>query len=189
MTRRLTELAHEAVRATVRPGEIAVDATAGNGHDTRFLAGVVGATGHVFALDVQPEALRRTAEAVRGANNVTLILQDHAAFRTALPAWALGRVSAVMFNLGYLPGSDRHIVTRTETTLPAVRDALEMIRPGGVVTILAYTGHPGGAEEGESVAGFLRSLPEGRFQVTEFTEPTRRNAPRLFVVHKATVPD
>jgi predicted methyltransferase len=188
MTKRLTELAHEAVRASVRPGDIAVDATAGNGHDTRFLAEIVGASGHVFALDIQPEALTRTAAAVRRSDTVTLIRRDHAELRAALPAWALGRVAAVMFNLGYLPGSDRHIVTRAESTLPAVRDALEVIRPGGVVTILAYAGHPGGAEESESVASFLKSLPDGPFRVTELTEPKRRNPPRLFVVHKAAVP-
>lgn len=37
----------------LRPGDVAVDATAGNGHDTLFLAQAVGPSGTVYAIDVQ----------------------------------------------------------------------------------------------------------------------------------------
>ena len=38
---RLTELAHAAIRATLRQGEVAIDGTAGNGHDSELLTLVV----------------------------------------------------------------------------------------------------------------------------------------------------
>ncbi|WP_235597825.1 methyltransferase domain-containing protein, partial [Geobacillus stearothermophilus] len=41
----------------VNEGDIAVDATVGNGHDTVFLAELVGERGHVFGFDIQAEAI------------------------------------------------------------------------------------------------------------------------------------
>ena len=73
----LTEQAHAIIRQVVRPGDVAIDATAGNGHDTRFLAELVGQTGHVFAIDLQQEALQRTAALVGEAElaRVQLVLR------------------------------------------------------------------------------------------------------------------
>jgi predicted methyltransferase len=176
---RLTAVAHAAVRAVLRGGETAIDATAGNGHDTRFLADLVGPSGHVFAFDVQAEALARTASSIGERTHVTLLARSHAEMRDAIPAEHRGRIGAVMFNLGYLPGGDHSITTRTDSTLPAIRAALELLRPGGVLTVLAYPGHPGGAEEADAVAQELAAF-DVREQRSEKDGPT---APRLFVVH------
>ena len=70
-----------------------------------------------------------------------------------------GEVAVVMFNLGYLPGGDKSLVTRPDTTLPALRAALDLLAPGGLVSVVAYPGHFGGAEESEAVEAFLRDLP------------------------------
>jgi predicted methyltransferase len=174
---RLTERAHAAVRAALAPGEIAIDATAGNGHDTRFLSELVGPTGGVFAFDVQPEALAHTAASLPDATNVTLLALDHAEMRRAVPPEHYGRVGAVMFNLGYLPGGDHSVTTRTDSTLAAIRAALELLRPGSVLTVVAYTGHPGGSEEAAAVAALLRAFGPRE-------EGGGVGAPRLFVVHK-----
>src|SRR5580698_1068537 len=89
---RLTELAHAAVRAVLQPGEAAVDATAGNGHDSRFLCECVGPGGRVFAFDIQPEARLRTIVAIGNAVNVTLLPIDHAAMRVVIPTEYCGRI-------------------------------------------------------------------------------------------------
>jgi predicted methyltransferase len=181
---RLTEVTHAAVRSVLAPGEIAIDATAGNGHDTRFLSERVGPSGQVFGFDVQPEALARTAAALGQVGNVTLRQRDHAEMRAAIPREFHGRVAAVMFNLGYLPGGDHTITTRAPSTLTAVSAALELLRAGGVLTVLVYTGHAGGLEEAEAIAKWLSELPSA-FQVRE--ERSGKDgpaAPRLFVVHK-----
>ena len=47
------------------------------------------------------------------------------------------------FNLGFLPGGDRAIITQPRTSVAAVRAALDIVRPGGLASVLAYTGHPG----------------------------------------------
>src|SRR5688572_12496052 len=138
----LTELARAAVRSALGPGETAIDATAGNGHDTLFLAESVGPGGRVFAFDVQPTALERTAErlAAAGVRNVALLCRDHAGLADVLPGDCRGRVGAVMFNLGYLPGGDKAVATRPGSSVPAIAAALGLLRPGGVLTAVAYAG-------------------------------------------------
>ena len=153
--RPLTRLAHELLAPCIRPGEIAIDATAGNGHDTLFLAQQVGPGGTVHAFDIQEEALAATRERlIRAgcASRVVLHHTGHEHLLGALPGELRGRVAAITFNLGYLPGSDHQTITHSENTLAALRQALALLRPGGVLSVLAYRGHQGGQEEAEAVA-------------------------------------
>ncbi len=180
---RLTNIAHEILRSRINPGDIAVDATAGNGLDTLFLARCVGPKGLVYSFDLQLEAVRQTEDrlAAAGVSNVRLLLRDHAELAEAIAPEHLGRIAAVMFNLGYLPGSDKTFRTQPETTGRAIEAGLSLLREGGVLSVLAYTGHPGGLEEADAVARLLGGLPEHEFAVKETSSP-RPNAPRLFVV-------
>jgi tRNA A58 N-methylase Trm61 len=76
----LLELAHASVQRAVKPGSVAVDATAGNGNDTLFLAGLVGTSGLVLAFDIQPEALEKTRAVLENAKlaaRVRLFLTGH----------------------------------------------------------------------------------------------------------------
>ena len=51
---------HRFLAAHVKPGSFAIDATAGNGGDTAFLCRLVGKTGRVLAMDIQPKAVENT---------------------------------------------------------------------------------------------------------------------------------
>ena len=79
---RLTEMAHSLVSLWLRPGDLAIDATAGNGHDTALMARLVGPTGSVLALDIQPEGLENTRlkllEEGTFGDHIKLVLADHA---------------------------------------------------------------------------------------------------------------
>lgn len=63
----------------VSAGETVIDATAGNGYDTLFLAKLVGESGKVFSFDVQQEAIDSTKAKLEEAKleNVSLILDGH----------------------------------------------------------------------------------------------------------------
>ena len=122
---RATELAQLVLRQTIKPGDWAVDATVGNGHDTLFLAQRVGPPGRVFGFDVQAAALASAAERVLGLDQITLFHAGHEHLAERLPAEAKGRLAAAMFNLGYLPGGSHEIVTRTQTTLAGLSQALD----------------------------------------------------------------
>ncbi|QEL16959.1 tRNA (mnm(5)s(2)U34)-methyltransferase [Limnoglobus roseus] len=179
-----TLLAHQIVCEYLRPGEIAIDATVGNGHDAKFLAELVGPTGRVYGFDVQPAAIARAEEMLAGCPTVSLFLADHAEMAGRLPADLWERVGAVMFNLGYLPRGDRTISTSTASTVRACDDALSLLRPGGVLTVMAYRGHPGGREETEAVRACFRRLPAKEFAFQETPASAVPTCPVLFVVRK-----
>lgn len=185
--RRLTEHAHDSCRMVLTHGEIAMDATSGNGHDTLFLAQQVGPEGTVFAFDLQAEAIKETARRLQQHefDNVILVQGDHAKLRDLLPQEFHGRVGAVMFNLGYLPGGDKAITTKPSSTLAALRQSLELLRAGGIVTVLAYTGHVGGQDEADAVRTFVADLAETSFDVSEISADEKaEGSPQLLVVRK-----
>lgn len=165
--KRVTEAAHDRVRASLRHGDRAIDATAGNGWDTQFLAESVGSCGQVWALDVQPAALEATARrlAAAGLSNVELIQADHARMETLIPLEFHGHIQAIMFNLGYLPGGDKSVVTQTPSTITALAAAVRLLAAGGVLSVIAYPGHPGGAAEQQAVDAFLCQLTPSEFTV------------------------
>ncbi|MBS0204378.1 MAG: class I SAM-dependent methyltransferase [Planctomycetes bacterium] len=180
----LTVQAHELIRTVIKPGDIAIDATAGNGHDTQFLAEAVGPTGMVFSFDIQESAISLTAQRLHaaGLTNVTLVRRSHAEMCEALPNVALCQITAIMFNLGYLPGGDKRLTTRSDSTLVAIQESLFLLAPGGIVTILTYPGHAGGENESQLVEEFLRGLPVHQVTWSEPSPSTNPIAPRLFCV-------
>lgn len=182
---RLTEQAQTLVRDVVKPGESVIDATAGNGHDTCFLAEAVGHEGRVFAFDVQSDALKRTSARLAdiGYSNVTLIHRGHQEMKDAVPDACHGSVGAAMFNLGYLPGGDHSVTTSTESSLTAISVALRLVRSGGIVTVLAYPGHAGGDDEAGSVRLLLEELRADKFETSvRRSATTSETAPLLFVI-------
>ncbi len=157
---RLVDRAHELLGEALSEGDIAIDATAGNGHDVAFLAEQVGSSGMVYAFDLQNEAIEATARLLKekGVENVELHQCGHERMDEVLPPEVLGQVAAVTFNLGYLPGGDKSVVTQTTTTRLALRTAMDLLRPGGLLVVVAYRGHPGGPEECAAVREELSSL-------------------------------
>lgn len=181
--------AHRTVREHLQPGDIAVDATAGTGADTAFLCAAVGAKGEVYAFDIQQDALDRTAERIRRLPEVParvqLLLHSHADMARAVPESAHGRVAAVMFNLGYLPGGDPSIITSSESTLSALDAALSILKPGGVITAVLYPGHEGGQGEAERVEQWARELPEHAGQTMLYRLLNRSSAsPYVVAIQK-----
>ena len=153
---RPTQQAHREVAAVLRAGDLAIDATAGNSHDTVFLAERVGDTGKVLAFDVQAEAIAAARARVADlAGRVDFIHGSHVELSEHA---APGSVAAVMFNLGYFPGGDHAVITRTGETLAALNAALVVLKPGGILTVVCYPGHPGGDEESAAVVAWCEGL-------------------------------
>lgn len=167
---------------------VAVDGTAGNGHDTLFLARLVGARGLVHAFDVQPRALARTAERLAAAGleeRVALHGRGHEELAAALASHGVWppRITAAMFNLGFLPGSDRSLTTRPDTTLTALDALLPLMVPGGVVSLHVYAGHPGGADEAAGLDRRLAELDWDRWRVARYEFANKpRNPERLLLL-------
>lgn len=176
---RQTDRVHQFLAEVVKPGETVVDATAGNGHDTVVLARWVGPTGRVVAFDVQPIALETTSMAIEDNSNVRFVLADHA----RIAEFVEGPIAAVTFNLGYLPGGDQQITTQAESTVAALTSATNLLRPGGLITVICYVGHPAGQDETAAVLAFGWSLNRNEWQVDWFIE-TAPLAPRLCTIRR-----
>jgi predicted methyltransferase len=168
----------------LRPGDVVVDATMGNGHDTLFLSQCVSPGGQVYAFDVQAAALEETRKRVPQKLS-TLFHAGHETMAHKLPVELHGKIAAIMFNLGYLPGSDKSCITRTETTLAALATAIELLKPGGILTLAVYPGHEGGAEESREIAKWAAGLDSRRFEV-QHLRPVNRSAapPELWTLWK-----
>ena len=168
---------HGLLENRVQPGDWVVDATAGNGHDTLFLARLAGPEGRVFAFDVQEAALVATRARLLEAGvlpGCTLIHAGHQHLSEHLPAEARGRLAAVVFNLGWLPGHDKQCITATTTTMTALALALDWIRPGGLLTVVVYPGHAGGEEESQAIAAWAGGLPSNTHEVRHARSPNRK---------------
>jgi predicted methyltransferase len=178
-------LAHFFTGAALKTGDTAVDATAGNGHDTLFLAQAVGESGRVYAFDVQDEAVESTRGRLMqsGLSNVSLIRDSHA----HIARYVNEEISAAVFNLGYLPGSASGVTTHPETTISAVRQCLELLKPAGIICICLYTGHEGGREEYTAVSGFLSGLDAQKYDVLNILLWNKsKEAPVVMLVQKNT---
>ncbi|ADE55214.1 class I SAM-dependent methyltransferase [Coraliomargarita akajimensis] len=182
---RLTERAHQTLEQLLSPGDLAIDATAGNGHDTLKLAQLVGPTGKVMAIDIQAQAIESTRErlSAAGLQNVELIQQDHATALRQLVDSYRGNIRAITFNLGYLPGSDKSVQTSENSTLPALDASLQLLSATGKLFITAYRGHDGGQQEATAVEKWIQQ----QNRTTECFEPKiigDRIPPILWVLSK-----
>ncbi|EGW19899.1 tRNA (mnm(5)s(2)U34)-methyltransferase [Methylobacter tundripaludum] len=184
----LVNAAHDLIRDILRPGDIAIDATVGNGHDTVFLAEQVGPSGHVYGFDIQQAAIDSTLEKFRQAPSpeyLTLIHASHADMDEKIPAYHHGKVRVIMFNLGYLPGGDKTVITLTDSTLTALTVAARILAVEGIITLLAYPGHQGGDLETGQVKNWCEQLDTEQFEVsTIYSTEHKDSAPRLFVIRK-----
>ncbi len=180
-----TGIVHLLLEKFLAEGQCVVDATVGNGYDTLFLAQAVGTSGQVYAFDIQAQALNETKKLLMKHDcmqQVKLIHDGH----ENLSQYIQEPVNAIIYNLGYLPGGNKHIITSKETTLLSLRQGLEILGSGGIITLIIYPGHPGGAEEAAAIEELLASLSSQTWQIMSWSRVngTARPAPSLLLLHK-----
>ncbi len=170
------------------PGGVAVDATAGNGHDAVFLAGLVGPAGVVHCFDIQAQALAKTRALLDDAGLAQAArfhATGHEHLLACLPQAHRGRVGAVVFNLGYLPGGDEAVITRPETTIAALEASRQVLARGGVISVVCYTGHVGGAAEAAQVAAWCQALDFAAWRAARYELVNKPGHPIcLFFIEK-----
>ena len=145
---------------------LCIDATCGNGGDTAFLCGITAPEGKVLGFDIQPEAIASTRKNLEQKGISTGKYELHCDSHANLLRYVQpGTADAVMFNFGWLPGADHAVFSTADSSIPALKAALEAVRPGGVVSAILYSGQVIGADEKQTVLEFLRALPLKSFTV------------------------
>ena len=169
---------HTLLKKTISPGDIVVDATVGNGDDTVLLATLVGPHGRVYGFDIQDQAIKKTKEKLLYTSllpQVKLYHQGHETIGTILSADT--PLAGAIFNLGYLPKSDKSIITQSNTTLKAMDTLLPMLRKGALLIVVVYYGHEGGNEEKDAVLDFTSHLPQKEYSVLKYDFINQQNQP------------
>ena len=177
---RVLQYARTLLKSAVGDGDIAVDATAGNGHDTLFLAELVGDDGFVYAFDVQKQAVDATLHRLldNALEHRALVLKDG---HENVAKYVDKPVSGAIFNLGYLPGSDHEVITRPNTTIQSLESLLKLLKVGGIIVLVIYHGHEGGKEERDEVIRFVSGLPQKYIHVLRYEFLNQKNDPPFVI--------
>ncbi|AMV33322.1 hypothetical protein VN12_14440 [Pirellula sp. SH-Sr6A] len=169
---------------------LALDATAGNGFDTLFLAQLVGEQGIVIAIDRQPAAIEATRARLEESgllHRTKLQIGCHSRIEEILGSEETGEpkreIDIGMFNLGYLPLGDKSIITQSATTVRALDQVALRLRADGILSVISYPGHGGGSEEHQAVCDWFRCRGD-RFSVEAFRDENNPRSPVLWLAKR-----
>ena len=141
----------------------------------------MGPTGHVYAFDIQAQALESTARHLKEAGcpeNYTLIQDSHQFVKNYVHT----PVKAGMFNLGWLPGGDKSITTLRESTMPAIEAAIELMDQDAILNVAVYPGHAEGDAEGKMLEEYFATLSRHRVCCTKVAILNSPTSPYFFVL-------
>lgn len=178
----ITEWVHHFLEMQVQPGDLCIDATMGNGNDTVYLSRLAGENGKVIAFDIQELALEHTTERLEKEGcpkNYELLLSSHEEMGNYAKE---NSVSAITFNLGYLPGGDHDKATRGESSLRAIESGLKLLKKQGLMSICIYSGGDSGFEERDLVLSYLKTLDPKKYLVIYSEYYNRPNHPPIPVL-------
>jgi SAM-dependent methyltransferase len=184
------DAAHSYWKQLLKVGDIVVDATCGNGHDTLFLSTLALSPdeGRVIAFDIQQQAIEASSERLQAhlppelCARVQLIHGSHADFPATLSP---SSVKLIVYNLGYLPGSNKRTTTTAEVTVASVEKGLELLTPGGMISITCYPGHAEGAREETLLLQFAEKLDPRLWSCSHQRWLNRKQAPSLLLIQKS----
>ena len=99
----ITDWVHSVLASSIEEGDFCIDATAGKGKDTLFLAEKAGESGQVLAFDIQEEAIFQAEQLINDhgyREQVRFVLDGHEHMERYADK---DSAAVILFNLGYLP--------------------------------------------------------------------------------------
>lgn len=172
---------HNLIDSYIKKNDIVIDATVGNGNDTLYLCNIVK-NGKVFGFDIQSNAIKNTKTLLdkNNCNNYELFLQSHSNMSNVLDSY-LGKISLVLFNLGYLPCGDKSITTNFESTIKAIDESIKLIHNMGMILVVIYPGHDNGHLESIKIHEYL---DRNNIKYIEYHNTNNKTAPYLIEIKK-----
>jgi hypothetical protein len=190
------DLAHQYWKLLLRPGDIAIDATCGNGNDSLFISkqillqGQTEGMGELFLFDIQQTALNKALELLslhldtQQLSRIRPFLSCHSIFPDVIRE---ATVALAAYNLGYLPGGDKSLTTRVSSSLVSLQNVLSLIKPGGVVSVTCYPGHSEGQREEEAILKWASALPPYTWNCCHHKWINSVQAPSLLILQKRVI--
>ena len=175
---KITDIAHTFLEKHIKPGDTVVDATCGNGHDTLFLASLVGSNGKVHAYDIQEQAIINSKELTKDFNNIIFHQISHEFID-------LEKIDAVIFNLGYLPSGDKSITTLETSTKNAILNLIDKFENNKkmMILIVVYPGHSEGIKESIWLDEYLMNM-DSSYMTSKYQPLNQKNAPYILIIEK-----
>lgn len=175
----IIKYSHHLLEKSITEGECVIDATCGNGNDTLFLSKLVGDSGRVYAFDIQEQAINNSKNLLNenGKTNVTFIQDNHANLNKYIAEHGEKEIGAAIFNLGYLPRSDKEIITKGDSSIKAINSILSLLKKDGLIVLVVYHGHEGGAEEKEMILKHVIQLDQKDYSVLQYGFINQKNKP------------
>jgi ribosomal protein L11 methylase PrmA len=176
-------LAHLEWVKILKAGDTVIDATVGNGRDTLAIAKMLQGQGTIIGYDIQPQALENAKNLFEKELNqehlrcITLKKQSHETFDEA-------NVKLIVYNLGYLPGGDKNLTTKVESTLTSLKNACLAINQSGMISVTCYPGHEEGEKEERAVLEWTKTLCPKSWCITVFSWANRQKAPSLVLIRR-----
>lgn len=162
--------------------KIAVDMTAGNGNDSKFiLENLKPET--LYAFDIQKEAMDNTLDLLGDTQNFKFILDSH----ENIEKYIQDKVDLVVYNLGYLPRGDKNITTHWESTVKSLEKVMELLSEDGKIIMTIYPGHLEGKKESDELANFFENLDPKEFTVLTLKYKNKPNNPPYVCVIARTL--
>jgi hypothetical protein len=180
--------AHDLWKNHLRIDATVIDATVGNGFDSLELAKLIlrEKNGSLIGFDIQKKAIENTKKLL-GDNlspmqleNVFLFLSSHEDFSCINRS----NINLVVYNLGYLPRSDKKIKTKITSTLISIKNAINILAPNGALCITCYPGHVEGKEEEIHLVKYFENLNPRKWEVCFYRWINKKNAPSIIWAKK-----
>ena len=179
------ELAHSIWTQHLKKGDVVIDATCGNGHDALVLAQLTltPSSGTLHCIDIQEQALTNSQNRLSSHlphdlySRVQFHHQSHVELPTCQP-------SLIVYNLGYLPGSDKVIKTASESTLKSLQNSLKTLNSSGLISVMCYPGHLEGEIEEKKLLSYLKTLDPAQFSIQSSSWINRPKHPSLIIISK-----
>lgn len=155
-----------------------IDATCGLGNDTIYMAQLLGSDGIVHSYDIQKKALDLTKQKCEN-----LKIENVCFYHCSHDNIIVEQIDFAIFNLGYLPNSDKTITTRADTTIKAITNLLKHFENNKYLNIIVvvYPKHLEGSKEAGAIDNLIKDL-SSKYLVTKYQNYNRKNAPYLLTI-------
>ncbi|MGL5675747.1 MAG: tRNA (mnm(5)s(2)U34)-methyltransferase [Cellulosilyticaceae bacterium] len=185
LSRNMTTNVHQWLAAHIAAQQkeqlIAVDGTLGNGFDLEFL-NAQKKIHTIYGFDIQEEAVAICSGKIKeSTKNIRLIQDSH----DLVDVYIQEPIDIAMFNLGYLPGGDKSIVTQVHSSLSAIEKTISQLADEGMMVVMTYPGHPEGEKEHQAIKDYLQSLHKKELSILEIgVQNVKKPCPHAFLIIK-----
>ena len=179
MGKRLTDLV-KIIIDQKKDIKVAADMTVGAGNDSLYILENTKVE-RLYGFDIQKEAEIKAKKLIGEDLRFIFNLASH----DQIDEYIKENLDLAIYNLGYLPGGNKEITTKYQSTIKSLEKTLDLLNKEGMIILTIYPGHPAGKIESEKIEAYLKDLDQKKYEIIKITYPTRpKNPPYIIVIQK-----